>query len=292
MTIAEASGGARPEIRSPLRRLLDVWGVALPDLDVPHETLRFRTRDGVELCADLLHGPAAPGAGPAAVVLHGFAGHRRKPAYARLAQRLAREMAVLAVDLRGHGASGGRSSFGAAEVHDVRAAAALLRRRGHDWVALIGASMGATAALRAAGQTPGIADAIAAISAPAEFVGVEGRPPVALLSRMLDSTPRRLVLQTALRVRIASAWGAPAPPVALVGAIAPTPLLLIHGNDDHWFEPEHLDRLAEAAGENTSVWCEPPGFGHAEDGFTDAFLDRLAVALSEVRRTGRWPDQR
>ena len=278
-------------MRPPLRRLLDVWGVGLPAPTAPHETLSFRTRDGVALRADLLHGPDPAGRGPAVVVLHGFAGHRRKPAYSRLAARLARDCTVLAVDLRGHGGSGGRSTLGDREVHDVRAAAALLRRRGHPWIGLIGASMGATAALRACGQTPGIADAGVSISAPAEFVGTDGAPPVAVLARMLACSALRLGLQAALRVRVAPAWADPTPSVALIGAIAPTPLLLVHGCDDSWFGPEHLDRLAAAAGEPTAVWREPAGFGHAEDGFTDAFLDRLATALAATRTAGTWPDR-
>lgn len=282
--------GARPETRGPLRRLLDVWGVALPPLSVPHEQVGFRTRDGVALVGDLLHGPAGPGGGgPAVVLLHGFAAHRRKPAYARLAERLSENTAVLALDLRGHGGSGGRSTLGDREVHDVRAAAAFLRAAGHPWIALVGASMGATAALRAAGQTPHLVHALAAISAPAEFVR-DGAPAVALLARMMGSAPLRLVLQAALRIRVARAWGEPVPAVRLIGAIHPTPLLLVHGDDDAWFGSGHVERLTAAAAPATcAVWREPEGFGHAEDGFDDAFADRLAAGLLAVRSTGTWP---
>jgi uncharacterized protein len=282
--------GERPEVRSPLRRLLDVWGVGLPEPVVPFEEVAVRTRDGVELRGDLLHGPAAPADGGSAVLLlHGFAGHRRKPAYARLAHGLAADGAVLALDLRGHGASGGRSSLGDREVHDVAAGAAWLRRAGYGWVSLVGASMGATAALRATGRLPGIADAVVAISAPAEFEREDGTPAVAALARMMTSAGWRLAVQSALRVRVVRRWGAPVPSVRLIGAIAPTPLLLVHGSDDGWFAPDHLDRLEAAAGEGAVSWREPPGFGHAEDGFTDEFVARLARAVRIVRTTGAWP---
>jgi uncharacterized protein len=283
----EVEAGARPEVRSPIRRVLDVWGF-VPPLSVPHTTVGFRTRDDVELVGDLLRGPAPEG-GPAILLLHGFAGHRRKPAYARMAERLARDVTVLALDLRGHGASAGTSSLGATEVHDVRAAAAWLRRAGHDWVAAVGASMGATAALRASGQTPGIVDAVAAISAPAAFVDDAGAPVIAALGRLTRSPALRVAARLALRVRVAPAWRDPTPSVELVGAIAPTPLLLVHGVDDGWFAIDHLDRLEEAAREPVTVWREPAGFGHAEDGFSEEFLDRLAAAAALVRRHGRWP---
>jgi uncharacterized protein len=284
---------------SPLRRVLDVWGIGVPPPAAAHDVIALRTRDGVDLVADLLHGPARPtpgsadrapsGRGPAVVLLHGFAAHRRKPAYGRLAARLARDAAVLVPDLRGHGASAGRSALGDREVHDVRAAAAHLRRAGYGPVALVGASMGATAALRAAGQTPGIADAVVAISAPSAFVRSGGVPAVAVLARMVTSPAWRAVLSAALRVRVVPAWSDPAPSVHLVGAITPTPLLLVHGDDDGWFGVDHLDALEAAAGAPTAVWREPAGFGHAEDGFSPRFCDRLAEALAAVRADGRFP---
>jgi alpha-beta hydrolase superfamily lysophospholipase len=267
-----------------------VWGF-VPGFSLDHETVSLHTRDGVELVADHLAGPDGPDAGPAVLLLHGFGAHRRKPAYVRLAERLTDEVAVLAPDLRGHGASGGRSSLGDREVHDVRACAAWLRRRGHPWVAGVGASMGATALLRAAGSSPpGLFDAVCAISAPAEFI-TDGIPAVRALARMMSSTPWRLLVELGLRVRVAHAWGEPVPSLRLVERIAPTPLLVVHGHDDAWFAPDHADRLYGRAREPKVLWSEPPGFGHAEDGFTDAFVDRLGDAVRHVHEHGRWPDR-
>jgi uncharacterized protein len=288
--VSETTAGARPETRGPLRRLLDVRGVGLPPPPVPYAEVDLATRDGVTLRGDLLLGPAGEGGGgPAVLLLHGFAAHRRKPAYVRAAARLARDAAVLALDLRGHGDSAGRCTLGDREVHDVVAGAAHLRRAGYGPVALVGASMGGTAALRAAGLLPGVADAVAAISAPAEFER-DGRPAVDLLALLVRSAPLRFAARAALKVRVAGGWGHPIPSVRLVAGSA-APLLLVHGEDDAWFGPDHLDRLAAAAGPGAAVWREPAGFGHAEDGFATPFLDRLAAALEEVRHTGRWPDR-
>lgn len=255
--------------------------------------ISLRTRDGVSLVGTYLPGPAASGpagAVPAVVLAHGFAGHRHKPAYALLAETLSERFAVLSVDLRGHGDSRGRCTLGDREALDVRAAASWLRCQGHDWVAAIGVSMGGTAVLRAAGSGhSGVLDAVCAVSAPAEFMRV-GSPPVEALVRTMRSTTWRLLAEAVYRVRIARGWGHPTASVELVGAIAPTPLLLVHGEDDHFFGPDHAERLFDAAREPRSLWREPEGFGHAEDGLSEAFDRRLGDALASVRRTGDWPD--
>lgn len=288
---ASGIGSSPSERRGALRRLLDVWGFVPPPAR-PHETVHLRTRDGVALEGTYLPGPADTGAagGVGGVVLaHGFAGHRHKPAYALLAEVLSERMAVLAIDLRGHGGSRGRSTLGDREALDVRAAASWLRCQGHTWVAAIGVSMGGTAVLRAAGAGQnGLVDAVCAISAPAEFIRV-GSAPVEALVRTMTSTTWRLLAEAACRVRIARGWGHPTAAVELVGAIAPVPLLIVHGEDDHFFGPDHAERLHAAACEPKCLWREPQGFGHAEDGLSLAFDRRLADALVRVRRTGDWP---
>jgi uncharacterized protein len=277
------------EVRGPVRRLLDVWGF-VPDLAVPHETVALVTRDGVRLVGSHLAGsPLREGRRPAVLIAHGFAGHRRKPAYAALAETLAPAMAVLSLDLRGHGHSAGRSTLGDREVLDIRAGAAWLRRAGYDWVGVLGVSMGATAALRAAGQgPPGLIDAVCAISAPAEFDGHD-TPAVEMLVRTMTSTSWRILMETVLHVRIAHGWGHPASAVELVPGITPAPVLIVHGEDDHFFGPDHAQRLHAAAKAPRTLWLEPPGFGHAEDGLDLAFAVRLRRAFATALTTGSFP---
>ena len=57
-------------------------------------------------------------------------------------------------------------------------------------------------------------------------------------------------------------------PEEVVGEIAPTPVVIIHGEDDHLFAPDHARRLYEAAGEPEQRLLIGDGFGHAEDGLT------------------------
>lgn len=141
--------------RPAWRRLAHCWGIGVPGVTGASVEVTVTTRDCVRLAATYLPGPSTGGRpSPAAVVAHGFLGHRHKPAYALLAEALACRVAVLTVDLRGHGGSGGRSTLGALEILDLAAGAAWLRGRGHPWVCGIGASMGGTAVLRAAGLPP------------------------------------------------------------------------------------------------------------------------------------------
>jgi fermentation-respiration switch protein FrsA (DUF1100 family) len=58
--------------------------------------------------------------------------------------------------------------------------------------------------------------------------------------------------------------------------ISPAPLLIVHGDQDVYFPPEHGQQLYDAAREPKELWLLP-GFGHAER-YTDGPLtDRLAA---------------
>lgn len=267
-----------------LARLLDVWRLG-PGFSAPVTDVTLTTRDGVELAASLLGGDHDP----AVVVAHGFGAHRRKAAYVRVAEALAGDQAVLSVDLRGHGESRGRSTFGDREMLDLRACAGWLRARGHGWVAAVGTSMGGAAALRcAASRGTATFDAVCAISAPAEFVS-NGSPPVRALSTTVTSTTWRVLVERAFRVRVARGWSDPTAAVELAQQLTSTPLLLVHGVDDHFFPADHAERLRAAAGAHAVVWLEPPGFGHAEDGLSPEFVQRLAAAVRQCRADGVWP---
>jgi uncharacterized protein len=66
-------------------------------------------------------------------------------------------------------------------------------------------------------------------------------------------------------------------PDAVVSGVAPTPLLLMHGDRDEYFPLEHFRTLAQAAGPTATAWVVP-GFGHAESGATAPLVERI----------GRW----
>lgn len=272
-----------------MRRFAETRGL-LGSHRVPHVVTRLRARDGTPLQGSYLPGPTdAPAA---ALLLHGFGAHRRKPAYAALADGLAAEVPVLTLDLRGHGRSGGACTFGDREEADVQAGVEWLRRFGHERIVVIGLSMGATAAMHAVWLgTP--VTALITISAPAAFRDPAPAGPLQRLETLWHSDAQRYLLRAGLGVTLAgpSAWRSPPDPERMVTGIA-QPLLIVHGEDDLYFPIEDATRLAAEHAGTSTVWREPAGFGHAEDGITSTFVAALATAVVEVGRTGRFPSHR
>jgi uncharacterized protein len=255
----------------------------------PAEEVALTAADGVELAASLLPGP--PGAPAAVVLAHGFAAHREKPAYARLADGLTVRFAVLSIDLRGHGDSDGACTFGDHEARDVAAAVAALRRRGHERVAAVGVSMGATALLHALAVAEEDVDAAVVVSAPSRL-GRTDTTPLARLDRIWRTPWRRRAFEVVAGIRLVppETWGPMDNPVELVASVD-VPLLVVHGVDDHLFPVDDGRALVAASAGPAALWEEPAGFGHAEDGLTRRFARRLGRAIEVALASGGFPDR-
>jgi pimeloyl-ACP methyl ester carboxylesterase len=222
------------------------------------------------------------------VVAHGFTGSWRRPGLRLMAEVLAESGGVLSFDFRGHGASGGWSTLGDLEILDLDAVVRWARLLGYRRVATLGWSMGAGVAIRHAALLGG-ADAVVAVSGPSRWQ-YRGTAPMRLLHRGVETRLGRAVLARAYRTRIApSGWEPwPEPPDALVGRIAPAPLLVVHGDADHYFPLEHARWLVEAARGPAELWVER-GFGHAEAGATPALLRRIAAWADAGTASVRMP---
>lgn len=132
------------------------------------QPLQLRTADGVAITATLYQ---ADGDAPAVVLVHMYTrtGNDWRP----FAERLqAAGMTALAIDLRGHGGSGGLSAPAPAMALDVQAAIGFLAgQRGVRGIAVVGASLGASAALMAAAETP-VVRGVALLSPASDYRGV------------------------------------------------------------------------------------------------------------------------
>ena len=241
----------------------------------PHSNVWFDTSDGVRLAGTLL--PEA-GGDVAVVVVHGFNGYRTKPKIRMLAEGLARRFPVLVFDLRGHGQSGGWCTGGELEALDVHAAVEFMRRRGYAKVVTVGASLGGIAVILAAGG-PGDADAVVAISTPARW-GTSDTKAVRRMTWVFTHQVGRVMFRRLFGTRINLEWGNPAPPLEAIAKIE-APILIIHGADDHFFPAADAEALYGNAPEPKRLKLIPH-FGHAEDGFTDAFAADLAGEIASL----------
>jgi dipeptidyl aminopeptidase/acylaminoacyl peptidase len=165
---------------------------------------------------------------------------------------------VFLFDSRGQGESGGTLGLGWLERQDVHAVVNILLGRGFKAgkIGIHGTSYGGASALLAAAEIP----EIGAVVSDSAFADVQ--------DVMLGEIARK----TGLSVR----WTRPLVPglrfVAWLGydinfdepsperaiaAIAPRPVLLIHGERDSIVPVESVERLHQAAPTNTSVWVLP-----------------------------------
>ncbi|MCD9591871.1 MULTISPECIES: alpha/beta hydrolase [Streptomyces] len=120
-------------------------------------------------------------------------------------------------------------------------------------------------------------DAVVSVSAPARWY-YRGTAPMRRVHWAVTRPAGRLVSRYGLGTRIdPRGWDVdPLPPVAAAPLIAPTPLLIVHGDRDPYFPLDHPRMLASAADPATSeLWIEP-GFGHAETAASPALLTRIA----------------
>ncbi|WP_328938008.1 alpha/beta hydrolase [Streptomyces tauricus] len=231
-------------------------------------------------------GAAEPGTGLVIVVAHGFTGDLARPHVRRAAKAFARYAAVVTFSFRGHGASGGRSTVGDREVLDLAAAVEWARELGHTRVATVGFSMGGSVVLRHAalhaksdqeheGRTGAHSDAVVSVSAPARWY-YRGTAPMRRLHWLVTRPVGRAVGRYGLRTRIYHREWDPVPssPVESVPLIAPTPLLIVHGDRDGYFPVDHPRMLAAASGDHADLWLER-GMGHAENAADDALLFRI-----------------
>ncbi|HTW21215.1 MAG TPA: alpha/beta fold hydrolase [Mycobacteriales bacterium] len=246
------------------------------------------TVDGEQLAAVHVEGPAGERA-IAVVVAHGFTQSIERAAMQAVVAGLARHAGVIAFDFRGHGRSTGHSTVGHREVLDLDAAVAQARRLGYAAVVTCGWSMGGSVVIRHAALHGGV-DAVISVSAVSRWY-YRGTTPMRRVHWAIETRLGRLVARRVLRTRIsAEGWdpGAlPESPLEVVGRISPTPLLIVHGDRDHYFPADHAEALYDAAAEPKELWVVE-GFGHAESGASQELLDRIGAHLPALIARGPW----
>lgn len=242
---------------------------------------RVRTADGEQIAVAHLPGPTDAERPLCVVLAHGFTGSTARPQVRRVARALSSYAGVVAFDFRGHGGSSGRSTLGDKEVLDLDAVVAYARGLGYARVVTCGWSMGGSVVLRHAALVGGV-DAVVSVSAVSRWFY---RDTVAMrrVHWAIETRLGRFVARHAFRTRIsADGWDVvPEAPVDVVPRISPIPLLLVHGDVDHYFPVEHPEALFAAAREPKELWLVE-GFGHAESAATPELLARIGAHLPDL----------
>lgn len=145
--------------------------------DAAGRPVSFAAPDGVMIAAGMYDAPGRPA--PAVVLVH-MLGRTRTDWDGWAADLTAVGLSVLAIDLRGHGGSGGSAGTLADMTQDVRAAVAWLAAQPGvrpDAIGVVGASLGANLALLAAADTP-LVRVVAAVSPSLDYRGLRLTPDV------------------------------------------------------------------------------------------------------------------
>jgi len=224
------------------------------DFGLDYEEVAFATEGRATLRGWLVPARASPPrpSGPRAAVVLAGGGWSDRRSLIALAPALQRAgYAVLAFDYRERGASDGTglgASYGWRERADVSAAVRFLKdQRHYERVAVIGYSMGGTAAILAAADDPRV-DAVVA-STPGTTL-----PDLLATLPETAATPRwmRALIARVFLIRIGAPLGSLSSlevgPLYAVGRIAPRPLLLLHGADDRVNSVADTQRLLARAG--------------------------------------------
>jgi alpha-beta hydrolase superfamily lysophospholipase len=229
--------------------------------DTPIEESLLLTSDGVQLAT---RSWTCDGEARAIVILvHGLSATKDHPHVVGLAERIrGQSLDVLSYDARGHGESEGLSTLGDLERHDVAAAVSFARSR-HPRVVLIGASMGAVAAMAYAATDPDLSGVVV-VSSPADW-----RIPFRIRSLLVvifaRTTLGRFVAQRRNHVRIYPKWNPTEPPRSVAKRVASAvPLAIVHGRNDHLI-PFRFALGVSSAEVPEAHAVVVPGMGHAFD---------------------------
>ena len=242
-------------------------------------TATLVTQDGVPI--DAVHLPAPRGRDLVIVMAHGFTQSWQNHMVWRIARRFNAHAGVVLFDFRGHGRSGGLSTLGDKEVYDLDVAVRYGRELGYERLATVGFSMGGSVVLRHAGLFGGT-DAVVSVSGPGHwyFRGTEAMRRVHFAA---EKRLGRLIVRHFMKTRIAAnGWNPiPMPPAEAASKISPVPVLIVHGDNDPYFPPDHGRELYEGAREPKEIW-ELAGFGHGERATDDALTDRIAAWVARA----------
>jgi fermentation-respiration switch protein FrsA (DUF1100 family) len=218
-------------------------------------------------------------------VAHGYTS--AKTSYLQIAEWLWREgYNIFMFDFRAHGYSEGDAgtSVGYKERLDVLGAVEYLRKQGETRLGILGVSMGASAAILAAAETPHLK----AVVADSPYAHLYRSIRTQVQKHLHIPAPRVLWVQLARFVlkALAEHHGfdlTKAHPANYIHLIAPRPIFLMHGEADSLTELENGMMLYILAGEPKQLWTVP-NMEHVQlyKALPDEYRRRIVEFFSKV----------
>ena len=234
-----------------------------------YEPVEMHAADGTELFAWFM--PARGPARATVLYLHGN-GENISSQFPNVAWLPARGFNVLALDYRGYGGSQGKPTFAGVQLDIDAAMRVLLERRDvdPDRIIVFGQSLGAALAVHYAAHSS-YRSSIRAVILDSPFSDYR------LIAReKLAGFFLTWPFQWLPSLTVENNYS----PAASVEALAPIPVLFIHGEDDLIVPPHHSQRLYERAREPKQLWVVPD-IGHIQAVRNRDVRERLAGFLDE-----------
>lgn len=192
------------------------------------------------------------------IICHGFAMSKDTKTFLDLSRDLFKFYDVLTVDQRGHGKSEGVFNFSAKEHKDIKAVVDYAKRS-YQRIYLKGFSLGAASCIIEVARNKNVQGLIV-VSAPMSFKKIE--------NRFWDKDALIPAIQKfglhIFRLRIGDISAKKIRPIDVISKVAPTPILIIHGDKDPIIFVRHAKRLYKKAREPKRLFIIKDGL-HAED---------------------------
>jgi fermentation-respiration switch protein FrsA (DUF1100 family) len=242
-----------------------------------HRQFHVHTEDGVKISGVHLQPRKSE---TLLLYVHGFMSnknHRRVPEFV---ESLSEFTDVMAIDLRGHGASEGGCTMSGREVLDVEATYAYARSLGYKRLVSLGSSMGGATVIRHAALYQNV-DAVATIGAFADPKAIHW-PATDTGLKLLYTTGQfgQTWSYVTRGTRLDRFPHHDEPPYELVNRIAPRPLLIIHGEWDPTVHPRAARMLYGRAQEPKEIVIVPRG-GHDHPHLTAGTARRVRSWLAK-----------
>jgi fermentation-respiration switch protein FrsA (DUF1100 family) len=263
LTLVLCATGCTPAFFQPSNAIYSTPG----QYGLEYEPVEMRATDGTELFAWFM--PARGAARATVLFLHGNA-ENISTHFANVAWLPARGFNVLALDYRGYGGSQGTPTLSGIQLDIDAAMRTLLARRDVDpqRIIVFGQSLGAALAVHYVANSP-YRSSVRAVVLDSPFSDYQ-----LIVREKLAGFFLTWPFQWITRMTVENDYS----PAASIEALAPIPVLFIHGKEDLVVPPHHSQRLYERAREPKQLWVVPDT-GHIQAVRNREFRDRLARFL-------------